>query len=212
MLLDHLEGSAETAWLESDDGRSQPALGPEVFFASADDWPAAEREALSFVSGRVLDIGCGAGRHALHLQQAGLAVVAIDISPGAVEVARRRGVKDARQLVAEDVDLTLGRFDGFLLMCGNFGIVGSAERGRELLTRLATVANPGAILVADCVDDVAVRLRLRYRDRVTPWFDWLNLAPDELREIVHGSGWHIERVIGYAEEPAAYAAVLRRDG
>lgn len=212
MLLDHLDGRAETAWLEGDGGRSQPALGSEVFFASEDEWPAAEREALSHVSGRVLDIGCGAGRHALHLQDAGLEVVAIDISPGAVEVARRRGVNDARQLAAEEVDATLGRFDGFLLMCGNFGMVGSAEHGRELLTRLATVANPGATLIADCVDDVAVRLRLRYLDRVTPWFDWLNLAPDALREIAQGSGWHVERIIGYADEPAAYAAVLRRDG
>jgi SAM-dependent methyltransferase len=212
MLLDHLNGRSETAWLEREDGRSQPALGPEVFFAPADEWPPEEHEALAFVSGRVLDIGCGAGRHSLHLQETGCEVVAIDLSPGAVEVARRRGVSDVRQLAAEEVDSALGQFDGFLMMCGSFGLAGSPERGAELLERLATVAKPNAALIADCVDGSAERLRLRYGDHVTPWFDWLNVAPDELREIARGSGWDIQRIIGYQEEPDAYAAVLRRDG
>jgi hypothetical protein len=54
-----------------------------------------------------------------------------------------------------------------------------------------------------------VRLRLWYRDRVTPWSEWLNAAPSELAEIADGTGWVVERVIHYDDEPEAYAAVLR---
>lgn len=96
MLRDHLAGGASEPILERDDGSSKSALGPAIFFSSYDEWPEAEREALRGVRGRILDIGCGAGRHALHLQEQGHEVVAIDASPGAVEVTRARGSRDAR--------------------------------------------------------------------------------------------------------------------
>jgi len=42
------------------------------------------------VAGRVLDIGCGPDRHSLWLQESVFDVVAIDISPLAVRVAKAR--------------------------------------------------------------------------------------------------------------------------
>ena len=56
--------------------------------------------AMEFVRGRVLDMGVGAGRHALHLQAQGHDVVGIDNSPKAVEVCRLRGLEDARGCAA----------------------------------------------------------------------------------------------------------------
>ena len=50
------------------------------------DWVVAR------VGHRILDIGAGAGRAALALQAMGRQVLAVDVSPGAVEVCRRRGV------------------------------------------------------------------------------------------------------------------------
>lgn len=210
MLRDHLRGEDGEAILEFDDGSSTSALAATVFFTSYEEWAEAEREALTDVRGRILDLGCGAGRHALHFQERGHEVVAVDISPGAVEVARARGITDVRLLAAEEIDETLGSFDSLLMMCGNFGLVGTPERGRRLLQRLASIANPGAVLVADCVEGAPVRLRLRYRVRVTPWSEWLNPTPLELAEIADQTGWDIERVIHYQDEPEAYAALLRR--
>jgi len=86
MLRDHLRGKAGGAILEVDGGSSEPALAATVFFSSYEQWAEAEREALKEVRGRILDIGCGAGRHALYFQERGHEVVAVDISLGAVEV------------------------------------------------------------------------------------------------------------------------------
>src|SRR5918999_2988986 len=85
---------------------------------------------MRYVRGRVLDVGCGAGRAALRLQERGHELVAVDISPLAVEVARRRGVLDAREVPFERVDASLGIFDTVLMLGNNFGLVGSAGGAR----------------------------------------------------------------------------------
>jgi SAM-dependent methyltransferase len=40
--------------------------------------------------GRILDLGCGTGRHSVALAQQGLQVTGVDLSPGMLAVARRR--------------------------------------------------------------------------------------------------------------------------
>ena len=64
-------------------------------FRSIEDMPIIETTALSLCNGCVLDIGCGSGSHSLILQKQGLTVTAIDRSPGAIEVAKLRGVDHA---------------------------------------------------------------------------------------------------------------------
>lgn len=142
LLLDHIEGGAGDPLLEFDDGSTGPALGPEWFFAEPEDWPSAERTVFGHLRGRVLDVGAGAGRHTLDAQRRGSKVVAIDVSPGAVEVCRRRGVKDIRLLPLAAVDDSLGIFDTVLMMCGNFGLVGNAEAAAVILRRFARDDHP----------------------------------------------------------------------
>ena len=89
-----------------------------VYFAPVAQWPAVERRALRWVRGRVLDAGVGAGRVALELQRRRRSVVGIDVSSGAVEVARGRGVRDVRLLPFEDVDDSVGQIDT-IVMFGN---------------------------------------------------------------------------------------------
>jgi SAM-dependent methyltransferase len=165
------------------------------------------------VRGRVLDIGAGAGRHSLEAQRRGLDVVAIDISPGAVDVCRRRGVLDARLLPLAEVDDRLGTFDTVLLMCGNLGLAGNAEGTKALFRRLHEVTAPDGRIVFDSVDphvendaaDLAylernrargrmpgeVTIRIRYTGLLTPWFDLLCLSAVELEGLLAGTGWRL---------------------
>jgi len=57
--------------VERDDGYID-VLDPKVYFSGYEDWAPFVKKALEHVKGRVLDVGCGAGRHALYLQKRGL--------------------------------------------------------------------------------------------------------------------------------------------
>ena len=228
LLLDHLAGEADPLILELDDGRAGPALTADVFFAEHREWPAEEKQVFEFVRGRVLDVGCGAGRHSLEEERRGLDVVAIDISPGAVEVCRRRGVRDVRLLPLAAVDARLGIFDTVLMMCGNFGLVGTAEDALLVLRTLHGMTTPGARIVLDSIDphyenDPAelayqernrargrfpgqVTMRLRYRESATPWYELLNLSAQELEELGAEAGWQLAHIVE-AEAPEYYAVL-----
>jgi len=230
VLLDYLSGRAGDSFLDRDDGHTGPSLGPEWFFAEPEEWPDAERAVFGHVRGRVLDVGAGAGRHSLEAQRRGSEVVAIDVSPGAVEVCRRRGVRDARLLPLAAVDESLGVFDTVLMMCGNFGFVGNVGEAATILRRLHAMTSPDGTIVLDSVDpyvdsdaaDIAyqarnrahgrmpgqVTIRIRYGERATPWFDLLLVSSAELERLVAGTGWRLAQVV--EGEPPDYYAVLEK--
>lgn len=77
-------------------------------FRSIREMPVLEQKALQLAKGRVLDIGAGSGCHTLVLQEKGLAVKAIDISPLSCEAMKLRGVKDAECINLFDPHLSSG--------------------------------------------------------------------------------------------------------
>ena len=226
-------GDPRTAEIvERDDGFIETTLGPRLYFAPFRRWPAHQRKALRFVRGRVLDVGAGAGRVALELQERGHEVVAIDVSPGAIEVCERRGVRDARAMRFQDVDESLGPIDTVVMYGNNFGLFGSKTQARRMLRRLHRLTTPDARIVAETRDTFStdrpehlayhernrkrgrmpgqLRIRVRFGLAATPWFDYLIVSPDELRELIDGSGWEIARLID--GEAGMYAAVLEKSG
>lgn len=220
MLLD----GAGPEIIERDDGFLNASK--MVYFAPVAQWPAVERRALRWVRGRVLDAGVGAGRVALELQRRGRTVVGVDVSSGAVEVARRRGVRDVRLLAFEEVDESVGHFDTIVMFGNNFGLFGSPRKAQRLLQRLRPLADR---IVAGSNDPYAtadsahlayqernrkrgrmpgqLRLRVRYRDLIGPWFDYLIVSPEEMATILQGTQWRIRRLL---EESGSgyYVAVL----
>ena len=196
LLADHLAGEDVVEIVERDDG-SLFTGDPSWYFAPLRRWWPQERRAMRFVRGRVLDLGCGAGRVALHLQARGLDVVALDHSPLAVEVARRRGVRDARVGTLDDVEGE--RFDTVLMLGNGVGLLRGEAEGRRMLERLAGMT--GRVL-AGSFDPYAgaserkralqaanrargrmggvETIRLRYLHHATPWFDVLFASRDEL--------------------------------
>ncbi|WP_213456215.1 class I SAM-dependent methyltransferase [Rhizomonospora bruguierae] len=214
--------------IERDDGLINGAPAAH-YLAGPEDWPDHDHRALARVRGRILDVGVGGGRIALELQGRGHDVTGLDISPGALEVARRWGV---RRLVRGTVDEHAGagqRYDTFLLLGNNLGLIEGRERAPGFLAALARMAAPGAQVIAHgsnpygTTDPVHVnyhernrrrgrlggqlRLRLRYRDAATEWFDYLVCSPEELTGLVGGTPWRLADVDD-ADRPY-YLATLR---
>src|SRR5689334_10336997 len=149
MLLRGLAGEDVAEIAERDDGYVAVSIfGARGYFAPIRRWPAVERRAMRFVRGRVLDVGCGGGRLCLEAQARGLDVVGIDISPGAVEACRRRGVRDVRLLGIDDVDESLGRFDTVVMFGNNFGLLGRPAKAKRLLRRFARLTTEQGRIVA----------------------------------------------------------------
>jgi len=90
----------------------------------------------------LLDIGCGTGIDAVHLQAAGVSVYGIDSSSKMIEVARRRGV-NARCLAIEELSELGMRFDGVL---SNFGALNCLSSLSSVAATLARMVLPGGHL------------------------------------------------------------------
>lgn len=214
--------------IERDDGLINGAPTAHYFDGPA-DWQPYDHRAVDRVQGRVLDIGVGAGRIALALQERGVPVTGLDISPGALHVCRRRGVHD---LVCATVDQHANagqRYDTFLLLGNNLGLIEGRERAPAFLAALAAMARPGAQIIAHGTDPYGtsdpvhtayhelnrrrgrlggqLRLRLRYRELSTDWFDYLVSTPEELGELVRGTAWRLVDID--AADAPYYLATLR---
>ena len=126
-------------------------LPVSTLFRSFEAMNRMEQVALNHAEGHVLDVGAGAGCHTLPLQERGLHVTAIDISPLSVETMQQRGVIDARQ---EDFftmvpDTT---FDTILMLMNGTGIVGTLDNLPRLFERLDVLLAPGGQLLVDSSD------------------------------------------------------------
>ena len=66
-MWDYLHHGRGFEIVERDDGLAAVSSGPPTYMAPFKDWPPHQKKAIRLARGRVLDIGCGAGRVALHL-------------------------------------------------------------------------------------------------------------------------------------------------
>jgi hypothetical protein len=94
MFLDAWRGEVHPHSFHRDDGNVNITESAAHYLEAPRS--RAEREVLQSLHGRVLDLACGAGRYALSLQALGCDVVAVDSSPGAIDVCHERGCQDAR--------------------------------------------------------------------------------------------------------------------
>jgi SAM-dependent methyltransferase len=106
---------------------------------------------------RVLDAGCGAGRHAIELAALGCSVTGVDLSARLLEIglelARSRQAlvnfvhTDVRDLRYEQM------FDVALSLCeGAFGILESDAENRRVLVRLHAALKPGGLLAINALN------------------------------------------------------------
>ena len=213
-----------------DDGLMSDAGGLKVYFDPYEKWPVREKRALKLIkkTDKVLDIGCGAGRHAVYLQNKGIDVTGIDNSPLAVKVCKKRGLKKAKVLGIEKISEKTGKFDVLLMLCNNFGLFGTEKKARSLLRRFHKLTPPGAKIITESYDSNtpvfrnyrafnrqkhrhpgSFRVKLVYGLFETGWIDYIRVSRKELKKIVIGTGWKISKV--FPTKDYSYVAVLIKE-
>jgi SAM-dependent methyltransferase len=233
-LYDFFKGRNVVEVVERDDGLIDPSETlPKYYLSEHRDWTLRERQAVQYVKGRVLDIGCGGGRWSLYLQKRGHDVLGIDISPLAVKVRKLRGLRNVKVKSISEVDSRSGRFDTILMMGNNFGLFGRPKQARQLLKRFYHMTSPDALIIAESLDIYKrpldpvhreyqawnrrrgrtpgqARIRIRYRRYATPWFDYLLVSRPEMKALIQDTGWKIKRFIVSKRSPA-YIGIIEKE-
>lgn len=200
-------------YLERDDG--QRNLEPiHRYFKGYADWPEYEKAAHKHAKGRILDLGCRPGRVALWLQTRGFNVVAVDISPLALEVARLRGLQNCRLMDAKALNFPDVSFDTVLLLGNNLGIAGDIPSTQKMFQTLDRITSPQGWIIATSFDPSntsnpvhlaypernrkrrrppgLVRPRFCYENECDDWFEFLFLSLEELSEVIASTRWKIK--------------------
>jgi SAM-dependent methyltransferase len=215
--------------LERDDGFVD-AMETKEYFSNYDKWSPIEQKAMQFVKGRILDVGCGAGRHSLYLQKKGLDILSIDISPLAVKVCKLRGLKKTRLIPIEEAKFKANSFDTIMMMGNNFGLLGNSGKAKKLLRRFYRMTSPDALIIASSRDPYKtsnlahlryhklnkkrgrmsgqVRIRVRYENYISKWFDYLMVSKEEMKQILSSAGWGIIEVL--ESNGPHYIAIIRK--
>ena len=126
-------------------------ISVDYLFRRFEQMPELEQQALKQCKGKVLDIGAGAGSHALWLQENGLEVDAFDISPKAVAVMKSRGLRNSFE-----ADFWLfqpaEKYDTILLLMNGVGLAGTLDKLPEFLNLLKSWLNPGGQILLESSD------------------------------------------------------------
>jgi SAM-dependent methyltransferase len=185
------------------------------YFARKEEWLDNELYLLEQAVSPVLDIGCGAGRHAIYLQEKGLDVVGLDISEGAVYVCKQRGLKKVVLGSAANLPSFKKPFNTFLLLFNNFGILGNRPDTRNMLKNLHQLGTPDARILLSYANVEQTKnpfhlamhkqnlaagrlkgeiiIRFRFLGYFGSWFGlWLPTG-DQFHETTQQAGWTISK-------------------
>jgi SAM-dependent methyltransferase len=225
-LLDFFNGdkSAKVVAQREDGLRSDMPMG--VFFRAPTDFSPLEQTALALCRGEVLDVGAGTGCHSLDLQERGIEVWAIDISPQCVEIMSKRGVKQVQR--ADVFELQAGPFDTLLLMMHGLGMAANLSGLDRFLRHAHHLIKPDGQILCDSLDVRGttepihlayqeanrkadcyfgeIRMQFEYKGQLGPFFSWLQVDAETLTEHAQKTGWSC-RIIR-REENGDYLAQL----
>jgi len=230
-LWGYFKGDNKFEIVERDDGYITAGLGVSTYFSEYKDWPRHEKEAMKYVKGRVLDVGCGGGRHSLYLQRKGFDVTGMDVSPLAIKICKLRGLKKAKVLSITQINqFRPNSFDTIIMMGNNFGLFGSFKRAKWLLKKFYKTTSRNALIIAETTDPYKrkdpdhlwyhkfnlkrgrmagqLRIRVKFKKIVGSWMDYLLVSKKELKEILKNTGWKIKKTID--SKNTKYIAVIEK--
>ena len=182
-------------------------------FRDYNEMPKVEQKALQLVKGKILDVGCGAGSHALYLQEKGFEVMAIDISTNAVKACALRGLKIVR--VQNLLEIENEKFDTILILMNGTGIFGTLNETPKYLQKLKSLLNPNGQILIDSSDIIymfdkkedgsyvipadcyygELTFTISYKNETDQPFPWLYLDFNTLQNTANASGLRCELVL-----------------
>lgn len=209
-LLDFYQTSEDTSICVDMDIAEEDTLAPSYFFRTFDECPQLEKMALQQANGKVLDVGAGAGSHSLYLQQKGLDVTAIDVSPNSVDVMRKRGLSKAELI--DFYELPEGSFDTLLFLMNGIGLVKTLDGFDRFFNQARKLLAPNGKILLDSSDLIymfeeedgsylidlndkyhgEVEFNLSYKDIKGEPFSWLYVSEDLLMDAADNHGFDCE--------------------
>ncbi len=219
-LRDFLAGDLDAEVIVRAEDGEEDRTPARVFFRGPEEFSALDEAALDLCRGRVLDVGAGAGCHSLVLQARGLVVGALDVSTDAVEVMRRRGVRDVR--CGNVFSFSGERFDTLLILMNGIGLVGTLDGLDRFLRDVPRLLAEGGQILLDSFDPGPadperpqaypgeMRFQLEYRGLRGVFYDFVFLDFETLRRHAECAGWNCESI--WQEEEGHYLARLTRRG
>jgi len=198
----------ETSISEADE------MSVAYLFRSFAEMPQLEQKALQLATGKVLDVGCGAGSHALYLQEKGFDVTAIDISANAIKTCELRGLKKAK--VQDIMQLEGDQYDTILLLMNGAGMCGRLKNISNFLQKLKTLLTDTGQILVDSSDIIymfdededgakwiptdvdyygEVVFDITYKGEKENAFDWMYIDYNTLQNAAFANGFQCEVVL-----------------
>lgn len=197
----------ETSISEADE------MSVSYLFRDFKDMPVLEQKALQLTKGKILDVGCGAGSHALYLQEKGFDVTGIDISANAIEACKLRGLKKIKVQNILDLDAS-EKYDTILLLMNGTGIFGTLVNISKHLKKLKSLLNKSGQILIDSSDIIymfdqdeegayeipatgyygELSFTMKYKGETEDIFPWLYLDYNTLQNACYANGLQCELI------------------
>lgn len=228
-MVDYLHGDYDGSCVHCDPetGETWDANVESFYFAPREEWSETLRSLVDSLRTPVLDVGCGAGNHAVVLRERG-AVVAFDASPNAIRAARERGVENAFVADMFRMPVASDRFETAFVHGTQAALTASRAELVAFLDALDRVTTETGEAVVDSYDPARTdrsrghrpadaegvgrrRFRVEYRGRglVGPRLDFRTFSPDELRAACAETAWTVGDVT-YEGDAGYYVARLQK--
>ena len=214
IMLAALEGKDASYIIERDDGFIRHTSGYN-YIKPFEEWPEAEKQALSDIKGPLLDVGCGLGRIGEYVKQKGIEYYGVDLSPLAVELCHRRGFDNIYVMSADNIKLDRSDFSTVVLFGNNFGLMGTPEGVVKMLKGFHDLTADDAVVLAGSRDPAdtdnemhlayhaknrtegrpigQVRLRNKFQGEIDDWWYLLMCGKEMMSKLAEGSGWFLEK-------------------
>ena len=208
-ILDYSKTGIDKNIIVSSELCDDDVISSAYLHRTYDSMPITEKTALNNCSGKILDVGAGAGIHAIHLRDNGHNVQCIDVSPLAVQHLQEQNL-DARTINFFNIEDT--PYDTILMLMNGIGIAGSLKNLERTLLKAKSLLKPGGKLICDSSDikylyeddeggtwiDLNAnyygdfKFQMKYEAHTSDWFDWLYVDFDNLKAAAEKIGFEVQ--------------------